>query len=46
MPRFKICTFELGDTKLSDDETLRIENTLAREATDLRQILEQLYVPA
>ena len=40
--RFKICTYELGDTSLSGDEQERISGALQREAQRLSAISLQI----
>jgi transcriptional regulator with XRE-family HTH domain len=42
VPRYKICTFELGDGALSSDEEGRIRNALQGEADRLRDVSAHL----
>lgn len=40
--RFKICTYELGDTRLTDDEQDRIRKGLQAEIERLRSVSFQI----
>jgi predicted transcriptional regulator len=40
--RFKICTYELGDSRLTDSEQNRIHAALQAEADRLRNLANQL----
>jgi predicted transcriptional regulator len=42
--RFKICTFELGDTKLTPEEQNRIFTALVSEADRLRKLTDTLAI--
>jgi predicted transcriptional regulator len=42
VPRYKICTFELGDGSLSSDEEGRIRDALQGEAERLRDVSARL----